>query len=141
MHRFTVKIRESKYSDRCPIHTTDIASSRGVQRTSKLKRELNQRSRASLRITERELEIAPYLTKEAIKISVWLEKAKENTASALLYLEECEAEYGVESYAARNAEQEYFQILDDERELEKDLFYETSMPYLLNGRVVVPRVY
>ena len=139
MDRFTVRIRESKYSDRCALHTSDIGSAQGLRAIRRLKKVLNKQSRAALRITERELEVAPYLTKEAIKLSIWLEKAKENTASALRYLEECEAEYGVESFAARSAEQEYFQVLDDERGLERDLFYETSMPYFLNGRVV--RVY
>lgn len=66
MDRFTLRIRESKYSDRCPIHTTDIASSHGVKAAAKLKRTLNQRSRASLRITERELQEAKLSSYETI---------------------------------------------------------------------------
>ena len=55
MDRFALKNRQSKYSERCALHTSDITSSHGVKAVSKLKRKLNQRSRASLRITEREL--------------------------------------------------------------------------------------
>lgn len=77
MDRFTVKIRESKYSDRCPIHTTDITSSHGVRRTSRLKRTLNQQSRASLRITERELREAELSDRETISDLIQLTKSLE----------------------------------------------------------------
>lgn len=107
MDRFTLRIRESKYSDRCPIHTTDITSSHGVRRTSRLKRTLNQQSRASLRITERELREAELSDRETISDLIQLTKSLEyyeaELESNLDYCDQMEKEYGDTSFAARDA--------------------------------------
>lgn len=114
MDRFTVKIRESKYNDRNCLHTSDINSSHGVKATARLKRMLNQRSRAGLRVTEREINTSLLCSHQVINDLIQLTKSLEYYEAEVVTAEEhylnTEADPDQDHWAVGKAYEELLQI-------------------------------